>query len=57
MYRKIRCDGDSWKLFGFWGELNKTFIANLNQILVLTSYYHTYQTRSKFILHTPLQYI
>jgi len=23
MCRKIRCDGESWKVFGFWGELNK----------------------------------
>ena len=23
MCRKIRCDRESWKLFGFWGELNK----------------------------------
>ena len=23
MCRKIRCDGKSWKLFIFWGELNK----------------------------------
>ena len=23
MCHKIRCDGESWKLFGFQGELNK----------------------------------
>jgi len=23
MCRKIRCDGESWKVFGFLGELNK----------------------------------
>jgi len=23
MCRKIRCDGESWKLFAFCGELNK----------------------------------
>jgi len=25
MCRKIRCDGESWKVFGFLGELNKQF--------------------------------
>ena len=24
MCRKIRCDGKSWKLFAFWGELNRS---------------------------------
>ena len=24
MCYKIRCDGESWKIFGFQGELNKT---------------------------------
>ena len=26
MYRKIRCDEESWKLFKFRGELNKALV-------------------------------
>jgi len=26
MCRKIRCDGKSWNLFGFWVELNKALV-------------------------------
>ena len=26
MWRKIRCDGESWKNFGFWGEVNKALV-------------------------------
>jgi len=26
MCHKIRCDGESWKLFGFQGELNKATV-------------------------------
>ena len=26
MWSKIRCDGESWKDFGFWGELNKASV-------------------------------
>jgi len=26
MCHKIRCDGESWKLFGFQGELNKALM-------------------------------
>ena len=26
MCHKIRCDGESWKLFGFQGELNKALV-------------------------------
>jgi hypothetical protein len=27
MWCKIRCDGEFWKLFGFWWELNKGLIS------------------------------
>ena len=26
MCHKIRCDGESWKLFGFRDELNKAYV-------------------------------
>ena len=27
MCRKIWCDGESWKFFAFWGELNKALLV------------------------------
>ena len=32
MCHKIRCDGESWKLFGFQGELNKAKILKFFKI-------------------------
>ena len=26
MCHKIRCDGEFWKVFGFWGELKKALL-------------------------------
>jgi hypothetical protein len=28
MCRKIRCDGKSWKVFGFLGQLNKACVGS-----------------------------
>ena len=30
MCYKIWCDGESWKVFGFWGELNKAMYDKHN---------------------------
>jgi hypothetical protein len=34
MYGKIRCDRESLKFFGFWGELNKALVMGLSRFIV-----------------------
>ena len=37
MCHKIRCDWESWKLFGFQSELNKAQIENIESVGDVTS--------------------
>ena len=43
MYPKIRCDGESWKVFGFWWELNKA------QILLFANSQNNIERKKDFI--------
>jgi len=35
MYHKIWCDEESWKVFEFWGQLNKASKTNFSETVRL----------------------
>jgi len=47
MCYKIRCDGESWKFFGFQSELNKAYVyTHMNPVVVVL---HTLKGTFNFV--------